>query len=95
MSRLTAVITILSSLLCGGELRAQNLVIANARILTGTGAVIEQGSIVVRDGRIVSVAAGGSGVPGTQVIDARGMTALPGFIDAHRHIINGDDDRWF
>jgi imidazolonepropionase-like amidohydrolase len=95
MSRLTAVITILFSLLGAGELRGQNLVIANARILTGTGGVIEQGSIVVRDGRIVSVAAGSSAAAGAPVIDARGMTALPGFIDAHRHVINGNDDRWF
>ncbi len=95
MSRLIAVITAVCSLLCVGELRAQNVVIANARILTGTGAVIEQGSIVVRDGRIVSVAAGSAAAQGAQVIDARGMTALPGFIDAHRHIINGNEERWF
>ena len=23
------------------------------------------------------------------------MTALPGFIDAHRHVMSGNDDRWF
>jgi imidazolonepropionase-like amidohydrolase len=86
-------------MLCGfvsvEDLAAQSLVIANARILTGTGTVIEQGSIVVRDGRIVSVGAGGSTAQGARVIDARGMTALPGFIDAHRHVMGGNDDRWF
>jgi imidazolonepropionase-like amidohydrolase len=70
-------------------------VITNARILTGTGTVIEQGSIVVRDGRIVSVAAGRATAQGAQVIDARGLTAVPGFIDAHRHVMGGNDDRWF
>ena len=95
MNRLIAVIAAAFSLLSAEDLRAQNLVIANARILTGTGAVIEQGSIVVRDGRIVSVAAGSAAAQGAQVIDARGMTALPGFIDAHRHIINGESGRWF
>jgi imidazolonepropionase-like amidohydrolase len=95
MNRLIAVIAAAFSLLCADDLRAQNLVIANARILAGTGAVIEQGSIVVRDGRIVSVAAGSAAAQGAQVIDARGMTALPGFIDAHRHIINGESGRWF
>ena len=40
------------------DLVAQDLVITNARILDGTGATIEQGSIVVRDGRLVSVSAG-------------------------------------
>jgi len=95
MSRLAAIIAAACSLLCAADLGAQSLVIANARILTGTGGVIEQGSIVVRDGRIVSVAAGSPATQGAQVIDARGMTALPGFIDAHRHIINGNEDRWF
>jgi imidazolonepropionase-like amidohydrolase len=95
MNRLVAVIAALCALACADDLGAQSLVIANARILTGTGTVIEQGSIVVRDGRIVSVAAGNAAAQGAQVIDARGMTALPGFIDAHRHVMGGNDDRWF
>jgi imidazolonepropionase-like amidohydrolase len=97
MNRLVTVIAVaLSALLCcARDLAAQNLVITNARIITGTGAVIERGSVVVRDGRIVSVAAGSASVPGVTTIDARGMTAMPGFIDAHRHIMSGNDDRWF
>jgi imidazolonepropionase-like amidohydrolase len=74
---------------------AQDLVITNARIVIGTGATIERGSIVVRGGRIVSVAAGSASAPGAPVIDARGMTALPGFIDAHRHVMGGNDEQWF
>jgi imidazolonepropionase-like amidohydrolase len=97
MNRLVSVISVALSVLVGfsPDLAAQNLVISNARIITGTGSVIERGSIVVRDGRIVSVAAGGAAVAGATTIDARGMSALPGFIDAHRHVINGNDDRWF
>ena len=38
---------------CGAH--AQNLTITNARILDGTGRVIERGSVVVRDGKIASV----------------------------------------
>ena len=95
MNRFIAAAVAACSLLCAEDLAAQNLMISNARILTGTGTVIEQGSIVVRDGRIVSVGAGSPAAPGTQVIDARGMTAVPGFIDAHRHIINGNEERWF
>ena len=34
---------------------AQNLVITNARILDGTGKVIERGAVVVRDGKIAYV----------------------------------------
>jgi imidazolonepropionase-like amidohydrolase len=95
MGRLLVLSLTLCAVLCADDLGAQSLVITNARILTGTGTVIEQGSIVVRDGRIVSVATGSPAAQGAHVIDARGMTALPGFIDAHRHIINGNDDRWF
>ena len=68
--------------------------LTNAKDRDGCRPVIERGSIVVRDGRIVSVAAGAATGQG-QTIDARGMTALPGFIDAHRHIMSGNDDRWF
>jgi imidazolonepropionase-like amidohydrolase len=74
------------SLLCELAL-AQDLVVSNARIFTGAGQTIERGSIVVDDGRVVSVSASdapaGSGVR----IDARGMTVLPGFIDTHRHLL--------
>jgi imidazolonepropionase-like amidohydrolase len=72
---------------------AQNLTITNARIVVGNGDVIENGSIVVRDGRITAVAAGAPSVTSGEVIDARGMSAMPGFIDAHKHINTGPDER--
>ena len=75
-------------------LAAQDLVIANARIITGTGQVIEQGSIVVRSGKIDSVVTGPAPAKGVKVIDAKGMTAIAGFIDGHRHIIGGDAQRY-
>ena len=74
---------------------AQDLVISNARILDGTGAAIERGTVVVREGRIASVGASASGAAANAVrIDAGGRTVMPGFIDAHRHIIQGDPARW-
>ena len=72
---------------------AQDLVITNVRIIAGNGSVIDQGSIVIRGGRIASVAAGAPNVPGVQTIDARGMTAMPGFIDGHRHVNAGPNER--
>ena len=75
--------------------QAQDLVIVNARILDGAGTNIERGSIVIEDGRIVSVAAGTAAARGARVLDAAGRTVLPGFIDAHRHIMRGDDETWF
>ena len=77
------------------SLTAQNLVITNARIIVGDGTVINQGSVVIRAGRIVSAAPGAANAQGVQTIDAKGMTVMPGFIDAHRHIINGNTEAWF
>ena len=72
---------------------AQDLVIANARIIVANGTVIENGSIVVRGGRIASASAGTpAGVAG-QLVDGRGLTAMPGFIDAHRHVNTGPNEK--
>ena len=76
------------------NLAAQDLAITNARIIVGNGTVINQGSAVVRAGRIVSVAAGAANVQGLKTIDAKGMTVMPGFIDAHRHIVRGEAAQW-
>ncbi|HYS26867.1 MAG TPA: amidohydrolase family protein [Vicinamibacterales bacterium] len=69
---------------------AQDLVITNARIVVGSGQVIDSGTIVVRDGKIAAVTGGAVQVPkGLQAIDARGMSAMPGFIDGHKHLADG------
>ena len=73
---------------------AQDIVVTNARILDGTGRVIERGTLVVRDGRIVSVSAGTNVARGTRVLDVQGKTVMPGFIDAHRHVIRGEAAQW-
>jgi imidazolonepropionase-like amidohydrolase len=73
---------------------AQDLVIVNARILDGKGGVIERGSVVVRGGKIVSAEAGTASASGAQRIDAQGRTLMPGFIDAHRHIAEGNPAEW-
>ena len=77
------------------DLWAQDLTIANVRIVVGNGQVIEQGSIVIRNGRIASAAAAGAATNGTRTVDARGLTAMPGFIDAHRHVMGGNTEQWF
>jgi imidazolonepropionase-like amidohydrolase len=74
-------------------LAAQDLVITNVRIIVGNGNVINQGSIVIRGGRLASVSAVAANVPGVQTIDARGMTAMPGFIDGHRHVNTGPNEK--
>jgi len=86
----------IAALLCLGaalHLSAQDLVITNARIIVGSGAVINSGSIVVRGGKIVSASAGAANAPGVKTIDAKGMSVMPGFIDAHRHINTGPNEK--
>lgn len=81
-------------LLVCGPAWGQNLVIANARIINGDGEVMDSGSVVVQGNRIASVSAVPAEAGGAQVIDADGLTVMPGFIDAHRHVISGDPDQW-
>jgi len=73
---------------------AQNLTITNARILDGTGRVIERGSVVVRDGKIASVSATAPAAAAGRTIDAGGKTVMPGLIDGHRHIVTGNPADW-
>jgi len=72
---------------------AQDLAISNARIIVGNGTVINSGSIVIRAGKIVSVAQSPANAQGLKTIDAKGMSVMPGFIDAHRHINAGPDEK--
>jgi len=57
--------------------------ITGATLVDGTGAAPVTGSIGVRDGRIVAV--GDVDESATEVIDADGLMATPGFVDPHTH----------
>jgi imidazolonepropionase-like amidohydrolase len=74
-------------------LPAQDLAITNVRIITGNGSVVPSGAIIIRAGKIVSAGAGAASTKGLKVIDAKGMSALPGYIDAHKHINTGPDEK--
>lgn len=71
------------------EGRAQDLVVTNARVIDGTGRTLEKVSVVVTGGRISAVSSERVDPGAARVIDARGMTVLPGFIDVHRHDLLG------
>ncbi|HEU4689574.1 MAG TPA: amidohydrolase family protein [Vicinamibacterales bacterium] len=89
--RLVFVCVAVSGLLMVTAAAAQDVAITNARIIVGSGQVIESGTIIVRGGKIVSVTAGAAPAQGLQTIDARGMSAMPGFIDSHKHVNNGEN----
>ena len=87
-------LAVLSSGFVGARtLHAQDLVITNVRVVVGNGTVINQGSIVVRGGKIASAAAGAPAGASGQTIDGRGLTAIAGFIDAHRHVNTGPNEK--
>jgi imidazolonepropionase-like amidohydrolase len=75
------------------NLSAQDVAITNTRVIVGNGTVIDSGTVVVRGGKIVSVSAGAASTQGLKTIDAKGMSAMPGLIDAHRHINTGPDEK--
>ena len=61
---------------------AQSYAITNARIVTVSGATIEKGTVVIRNGLIDAVGANVATPADAQVFDATGLTVYPGFIDA-------------
>jgi len=63
--------------------RPFDILITNARIVDGTGAPATNGSVALRDGRIVEV--GSVSGPSARTIDARSRVLAPGFIDPHSH----------
>ena len=70
------------------------VVVDGARIVTMKGdEVIENGRIVVKDGRIAAIGkASDVAVPaGATRIDASGKTVIPGLVDAHWHGAMGED----
>jgi imidazolonepropionase-like amidohydrolase len=93
--RLPTLLTALASalsLLVGASAMAQPAaqvtVLQGARIIDGQGgAPIENGSIVIRDGRIEAVQPAGTKAPaGARVVDLRGKTVMPALIAGHAHL---------
>jgi imidazolonepropionase-like amidohydrolase len=69
--------------------RSGVFLIRNTRIFTGDGKVIENGAVLVRDGKIAAVYEGAAPDPDTlkaEIVEGAGKTLLPGLIDAHVHL---------
>ncbi|MGK7390056.1 MAG: amidohydrolase family protein [Candidatus Cyclobacteriaceae bacterium M2_1C_046] len=84
-----------SLILCSGSfLKAQDnlLVFKGATIYTISGDVIENGVLIVKDGKVTNVgSADDIRIPGdAEVQDVTGKVIMPGLVDSHSHIGGGD-----
>ncbi len=74
---------------CAGALHGQQpevTVLRGGTILTVSNGTIENGSVVIRDGKIAAVGRNLSVPEGARVIDVKGRYVLPGIIDCHSHM---------
>ncbi|HYI39548.1 MAG TPA: amidohydrolase family protein [Allosphingosinicella sp.] len=60
--------------------------IRGARIFDGTGAPARVGNVLVRGDRIVAAGPGARAPKGSRIVDARGLTLIPGLHDLHTHL---------
>ena len=66
--------------------KAPAVLIEHATILTGVGTRLDDASLLIQDGKIVSVGGTIAMPEGAQRIDAKGRWVTPGLIDAHSHL---------
>ena len=64
-----------------GDMLIQNI----DTIWTATGTILENASILIRDGIISAIGTDLEAPSGATVIDGSGMTAIPGLVDEHSH----------
>lgn len=70
-----------------GQARTPSVVaIRNATLVTVTKGTVQNGTIVLRDGKIAAIGANVQIPAGAEVIDGTGKFVSPGIIDAHSHI---------
>ena len=69
--------------------------IVGGRVLPVTAEPVDNGTVLVADGKIVAVGSNVTVPDGVQVIDAAGGWVLPGFIEAHGHVgVHEEGEGW-
>lgn len=69
-------------------LPSQTTLITNARIYDGLGGQIDNGSVLMKDGKIAEISTGTLDVEADTTLDADGKWVTPGLIDVHSHLGN-------
>ena len=66
--------------------RGGTFAIVGARIVTVSGATIENGTVVIQNGKIAAVGANAAIPAGAEKIDGKGLSVFPGMIDAATNV---------
>jgi imidazolonepropionase-like amidohydrolase len=86
--RAGALVTLIAGVSVHGQTSAPagTVFIRGATILTATKGTIQNGAILLRDGKIAAVGTNIQAPRGADIVDAAGKFVTPGIIDAHLHI---------
>ena len=84
--RLAVAITATAALTSPAGAQSDAILVRGGTVHTAAGAPINNGSVLIRAGKIVAVGANVAAPSGARVIDATGKTVIPGMIDNHSHI---------
>ena len=80
---LTGILAILLAPLLSAQSQTSSVyAITHAKIFTLAGSPIEDGTVVIRDGKIAAIGAAVEAPAGAQVIDAKGLQVYPGLFDS-------------
>ncbi len=83
MRRILSICTLLAAL--GGLSGAETILIRNATVLTVTKGTVENGSVLIENGKIAAIGKNVSAPADATIVDATGKYLMPGIIDCHSH----------
>ena len=72
--------------MAGSTVSSSTVAITGGRVVPVTADPVENGTVLIEDGKITAVGADLAVPDGAQVIDAAGQWVLPGFIEVHGHV---------
>ncbi len=89
----SAAILALTALFAAGTAAAEPIALVADRVIDGIGKSARENTVVVTDGERIIAVGDRSVIPaGARVIELRGQTLMPGFINCHEHpLMYGDD----